>query len=98
MAAVLQVGVQAISDISHSSRAGPLCTESLACLAKLPNVAVKLTGGSSYTDEAYSFKSLHPMYGAPDLAGSSEVATSPRCLRSWKEYATHFQEMDPSRS
>jgi hypothetical protein len=41
-----------------------LYTENLAWLAKLLNVAVKLTGGPSYADDAYPFKSLHPHYRA----------------------------------
>jgi hypothetical protein len=52
------------SRISHSSRAGPLRTENLPRLARLPNIAVKLTGSPSHADDAYPFERLDPHYRA----------------------------------
>ena len=70
----------------------------LTALAKLPNVAVKLTGGPFYADDAYPFKSLHPHYramydafGPRRLFWGTDITKMP-C--SWKECVTHFLEID----
>jgi predicted TIM-barrel fold metal-dependent hydrolase len=70
----------------------------LTALAKLPNVAVKLTGGPFYASDAYPFKSLHPHYramydafGPRRLFWGTDITKMP-C--SWKECVTHFQEID----
>jgi predicted TIM-barrel fold metal-dependent hydrolase len=70
----------------------------LTALAKYPNVAVKLTGGPFYADDAYPFKSLHKHYRAmydafgPDrLFWGTDITKMP-C--SWRECVTHFQEID----
>ncbi|MDA0663870.1 MAG: amidohydrolase family protein [Proteobacteria bacterium] len=70
----------------------------LTALARYPNVAVKLTGGPFYADDAYPFKSLHRHYRAmydafgPDrLFWGTDITKMP-C--SWKQCVTHFQEID----
>jgi predicted TIM-barrel fold metal-dependent hydrolase len=70
----------------------------LTALAKLSNVAVKLTGGPFYADDAYPFESLHPHYramydafGPRRLFWGTDITKMP-C--SWKECVTHFQEID----
>ncbi len=70
----------------------------LTALAKLPNVAVKLTGGPFYADDAYPFKSLHPHYramydvfGPHRLFWGTDITKMP-C--SWRQCVTHFQEID----
>ena len=39
-------------------------TENLPRLARLPNIAVKLTGSPSHADDAYPFERLDPHYRA----------------------------------
>lgn len=70
----------------------------LTALAKFPNVAVKLTGGPFYADDAYPFKSLHPHYramydafGPHRLFWGTDITKMP-C--SWTQCVTHFQEID----
>jgi predicted TIM-barrel fold metal-dependent hydrolase len=70
----------------------------LIALAKLPNVAVKLTGGPFYADDAYPFRSLHKHYrmmydafGPRRLFWGTDITKMP-C--SWKQCVTHFQEID----
>ena len=70
----------------------------LTALAKFPNVAVKLTGGPFYADDAYPFKSLHPHYramydafGPRRLFWGTDITKMP-C--SWSQCVTHFQEID----
>jgi hypothetical protein len=46
-----------------------LYAENLAWLAKLLNVAVKLTGCPSYAGDAYPFKSLPPLRDVRHLSG-----------------------------
>jgi predicted TIM-barrel fold metal-dependent hydrolase len=72
--------------------------QELTALAKLPNVAVKLTGGPFYADDAYPFKSLHPHYramydafGPRRLFWGTDITKMP-C--SWTECVGHFQEID----
>ncbi|MGE0700811.1 MAG: amidohydrolase [Hyphomicrobiaceae bacterium] len=69
----------------------------LTALARLPNVAVKLTGGPFYADDAYPFKSLHRHYramydafGPRRLFWGTDITKMP-CP--WKECVTHFQEI-----
>lgn len=70
----------------------------LVALAKYPNVAVKLTGGPFYADDAYPFTSLHKHYrrmydafGPDRLFWGTDITKMP-C--SWRECVTHFQEID----
>ncbi len=70
----------------------------LTALAKYPNVAVKLTGGPFYADDAYPFRSLHAPYralydafGPRRLFWGTDITKMP-C--SWKQCVTHFQEID----
>jgi predicted TIM-barrel fold metal-dependent hydrolase len=70
----------------------------LTALARLPNVAVKLTGGPFYADDAYPFRSLHKHYramydafGPKRLFWGTDITKMP-C--SWRECVTHFQEID----
>ena len=70
----------------------------LLALAKFPNVAVKLTGGPFYADDAYPFKSLHKHYramydafGPRRLFWGTDITKMP-C--SWRQCVTHFQEID----
>ena len=70
----------------------------LIALAKYPNVAVKLTGGPFYADDAYPFKSLHKHYramydafGPRRLFWGTDITKMP-C--SWRQCVTHFQEID----
>jgi predicted TIM-barrel fold metal-dependent hydrolase len=70
----------------------------LTALARFPNVAVKLTGGPFYADDAYPFKSLHKHYramydafGPQRLFWGTDITKMP-C--SWSECLTHFQEID----
>ena len=70
----------------------------LTALAKLPNVAVKLTGGPFYADDAYPFKSLHKHYralydafGPRRLFWGTDITKMP-C--SWQQCVAHFQEID----
>ena len=72
--------------------------DELVALAKLPNVAVKLTGGPFYATDAYPFRSLHKHYrrmydafGPKRLFWGTDITKMP-C--SWKECVTHFQEID----
>jgi predicted TIM-barrel fold metal-dependent hydrolase len=70
----------------------------LTALARYPNVAVKLTGGPFYADDAYPFKSLHKHYramydafGPRRLLWGTDITKMP-C--SWRQCVTHFQEID----
>jgi predicted TIM-barrel fold metal-dependent hydrolase len=70
----------------------------LTALAKRPNVAVKLTGGPFYADDAYPFRSLHKHYralydafGPRRLFWGTDITKMP-C--SWRQCVTHFQEID----
>ena len=70
----------------------------LVALAKLPNVAVKLTGGPFYADDVYPFRSLHPHYralydafGPRRLFWGTDITKMP-C--SWRQCIAHFQEID----
>ena len=70
----------------------------LTDLARYPNVAVKLTGGPFYADDAYPFKSLHTHYramydafGPRRLFWGTDITKMP-C--SWRQCVTHFQEID----
>ena len=70
----------------------------LTALARLPNVAVKLTGGPFYADDAYPFRSLHAHYramydafGPHRLFWGTDITKMP-C--SWRQCVTHFQEID----
>ena len=67
-------------------------------MPKHPNVAVKLTGGPFYADDAYPFKSLHRHYramydafGPRRLFWGTDITKMP-C--SWRQCVTHFQEID----
>jgi len=70
----------------------------LTALARYPNVAVKLTGGPFYADDAWPFRSLHKHYramydafGPTRLFWGTDITKMP-C--SWKECVTHFQEFE----
>jgi predicted TIM-barrel fold metal-dependent hydrolase len=70
----------------------------LTALAKYPNVAVKLTGGPFYADDAYPFTSLHKHYrriyeafGPQRLFWGTDITKMP-C--SWRQCVTHFQAID----
>jgi predicted TIM-barrel fold metal-dependent hydrolase len=70
----------------------------LTALARHPNVAVKLTGGPFYADDAYPYKSLHKHYrrmydafGPHRLFWGTDITKMP-C--SWRECVTHFHEID----
>ena len=70
----------------------------LTALARFPNVAVKLTGGPFYADDAYPFKSLHKPYrilydafGPRRLFWGTDITKMP-C--SWSECVKHFLEID----
>lgn len=70
----------------------------LVALAKLPNVAVKLTGGPFYAADAYPFKSLHKHYramydafGPRRLFWGTDITKMP-C--SWRQCVAHFDEID----
>ena len=70
----------------------------LTALAKLPNVAVKLTGGPFYADDAYPFKGLHKHYramydafGPRRLFWGTDITKMP-C--SWRQCVTHVQDID----
>jgi predicted TIM-barrel fold metal-dependent hydrolase len=72
--------------------------DDLVKLAKHPNVAVKLTGGPFYADDAFPFRSLHPHYrrmydafGPQRLFWGTDITKMP-C--SWSQCVTHFQEID----
>ena len=72
--------------------------QELTALAKFPNVAVKLTGGPFYADDAYPFKSLHHHYramydafGPRRLFWGTDITKMP-C--SWLECVNHFQAID----
>jgi predicted TIM-barrel fold metal-dependent hydrolase len=72
--------------------------QELTALAKLPNVAVKLTGGPFYADDAYPFKSLHKHYhamydafGPRRLFWGSDITKMP-CT--WRQCVTHLQQID----
>jgi predicted TIM-barrel fold metal-dependent hydrolase len=61
-------------------------------------VAVKLTGGPFYADDAYPFKSLHRHYramydafGPQRLFWGTDITKMP-C--SWRQCVDHFQEID----
>ncbi|MFY0613577.1 MAG: amidohydrolase [Hyphomicrobiaceae bacterium] len=67
----------------------------LIALARHPNVAVKLTGGPFYADDAYPFKSLHKHYrvmydafGPNRLFWGTDITKMP-C--SWQQCVEHFQ-------
>lgn len=84
--------------IFHGGEAAFAKRKELVALAKLPNVAVKLTGGPFYADDAYPFKSLHPHYralydafGPRRLFWGTDITKMP-C--SWAQCITHFQEID----
>jgi predicted TIM-barrel fold metal-dependent hydrolase len=70
----------------------------LIALAKFPNVAVKLTGGPFYADDAYPFKSLHRHYrrmydafGPHRLFWGTDITKMP-C--SWRQCIDHMLEID----
>ena len=70
----------------------------LTALAKLPNVAVKLTGGPFYAEAPYPFRDLHPHYramyeafGPNRLFWGTDITKMP-C--SWKECVTHMDAID----
>jgi predicted TIM-barrel fold metal-dependent hydrolase len=70
----------------------------LTALAKHPNVAVKLTGGPFYADDAYPFRGLHRHYramyeafGPRRLFWGTDITKMP-C--SWRQCVTHFQDID----
>jgi len=70
----------------------------LMALARYPNVAVKLTGGPFYADDAYPFKSpykhyraMYDAFGSRRLFWGTDITKMP-C--SWKQCVTHFQEID----
>jgi len=70
----------------------------LVALARLPNVAVKLTGGPFYADDSYPFRSLNPHYremydafGPHRLFWGTDITKMP-CT--WRQCVTHFQEID----
>ena len=70
----------------------------LVALAKHPNVAVKMTGGPFYADDAYPFRSLHTHYralydafGPRRLFWGTDITKMP-C--SWAQCISHFQEID----
>jgi predicted TIM-barrel fold metal-dependent hydrolase len=72
--------------------------QELLALARYSNVAVKLTGGPFYADDAYPFRSLHKHYramydafGPHRLFWGTDITKMP-C--SWRECVTHFQEID----
>jgi predicted TIM-barrel fold metal-dependent hydrolase len=72
--------------------------DQLVALAKLPNVAVKLTGGPFYADDVYPFRSLHTHYralydafGPRRLYWGTDITKMP-CT--WRQCVTHFQEID----
>ena len=65
---------------------------------EVPNVAVKLTGGPFYADDAYPFRSLHSTiarmydaFGPRRLFWGTDITKMP-C--SWRQCVTHFQEID----
>lgn len=70
----------------------------LTALARHPNIAVKLTGGPFYADDAYPFMSLHKPYRAMyDAFGPSRLfwgtdITKMPC--SWQQCVDHFREID----
>jgi len=70
----------------------------LTALAKLPNVAVKLTGGPFYADDPYPFKGLHRHYramydafGPHRLFWGTDITKMP-C--SWRQCVNHLLEID----
>jgi predicted TIM-barrel fold metal-dependent hydrolase len=70
----------------------------LTALARYPNVAVKLTGGPFYADDAYPFRSLHRHYramyeafGPRRLFWGTDITKMP-C--SWGECVSHFQAIE----
>jgi len=70
----------------------------LIALARYPNVAVKLTGGPFYADDAWPFESLHRHYrimydafGPRRLFWGTDITKMP-C--SWRQCVTHFQAID----
>jgi predicted TIM-barrel fold metal-dependent hydrolase len=72
--------------------------QALTALARLPNVAVKLTGGPFYADDAYPFTSLHKHYramydafGPRRLFWGTDITKMP-CT--WRQCVTHFQEIN----
>jgi predicted TIM-barrel fold metal-dependent hydrolase len=71
----------------------------LVALARLPNVAVKATGGPSYATDAYPFRSLHPYYrklydafGPRRTFWGTDITRMP-C--SWRQCVTAFAEEVP---
>jgi predicted TIM-barrel fold metal-dependent hydrolase len=72
--------------------------QELTAMARLPNVAVKMTGGPFYADDPYPFKSLHKHYrrifdafGPNRMFWGSDITKMP-CP--WRQCVTHFQEID----
>jgi predicted TIM-barrel fold metal-dependent hydrolase len=70
----------------------------LTALARHPNIAVKLTGGPFYADDAYPFPSLHRHYramydafGPHRLFWGTDITKMP-C--SWRECVTHFEAIE----
>lgn len=70
----------------------------LVDLARHPNVAVKLTGGPFYADDAYPYASLHEHYramydafGPRRLFWGTDITKMP-C--SWRDCVGHFQAID----
>ncbi len=84
--------------IFHGGEAAFVTRKDLVALAKLPNVAVKLTGGPFYADDTYPFRSLHPHYralydafGPRRLFWGTDITKMP-C--SWAQCVSHFREID----
>ena len=68
-------------------------------LARHPNIAVKATGGPSYAEDAYPFRSLHPYYrrlydafGPARLFWGTDITRMP-C--SWRHCVTALTEEMP---
>ncbi|HXY99936.1 MAG TPA: amidohydrolase family protein [Stellaceae bacterium] len=71
----------------------------LVALARHPNIAVKATGGPSYAEDAYPFRSLHPYYrrlydafGPTRMFWGTDITRMP-C--SWRQCVTAFTEEMP---
>ena len=71
----------------------------LVALARHPNIAVKATGGPSYAEDAYPFRSLHPYYrrlydafGPARLFWGTDITRMP-C--SWRHCVTALTEEMP---
>ena len=71
----------------------------LVALARHPNIAVKATGGPSYAEDVYPFRSLHPYYrrlydafGPMRMFWGTDITRMP-C--SWRHCVTAFTEEMP---